>query len=142
MPNQLSDKNQRVTVALPKELVAKLDEIARQDERSRSQVIYRLLRDAEAVEKISATIDKLAKVQNKIKELDEQVAVGQQRIEAKRQQIEAKQQNVDTLKVQLKEVEQTGETSKHKSDPEVRAQVLKDIAALKRLEEDQARELA
>ena len=47
MPNQLSDKNQRVTIALPKELVAKLDAIAREEERSRSQVIYRLLRAAE-----------------------------------------------------------------------------------------------
>ncbi len=45
MPNQLSDKNQRVTVALPKELVKKIDQRADTEERSRSQVILRMLRD-------------------------------------------------------------------------------------------------
>tara|TARA_R110000803_G_scaffold93118_1_gene160605 strand:+ start:592 stop:744 length:153 start_codon:yes stop_codon:yes gene_type:complete len=47
MPNQPAKDKQSVTVFLPKELVAKLDAIARKEERSRSQVIYRLLRTIE-----------------------------------------------------------------------------------------------
>ena len=45
MPNKLSDEKQRVTIALPKELVQRIDALAEKQERSRSQVILRFLRD-------------------------------------------------------------------------------------------------
>ena len=43
MPNQAAENKKSVTVFLPKELVAELDQLATNDDRSRSYIINKLL---------------------------------------------------------------------------------------------------
>lgn len=45
MPNQHAENKRSVTVFLPKELVEKLDRIAKQDDRSRSYMINKILEE-------------------------------------------------------------------------------------------------
>jgi metal-responsive CopG/Arc/MetJ family transcriptional regulator len=46
MPNQPSKDKWHTTLSIPKPLLAQIDAIARQQERSRNQVIVRLLRES------------------------------------------------------------------------------------------------